>query len=253
MKDKVVALIDADVTAFKACTIAEKEIDWGDDVWTLHSDLNEALDIAVSDIERLLERIGAESAVLAFTDSVNWRKEVLPSYKSNRKNTRKPVAYKPLVERLKAEYIHFQRPGLEGDDLLGILATNPRFMQGHEKVVVSIDKDMRTLPVMLFNPDKDEKPWRQTQHGAHLWHMVQTLTGDTTDGYKGCPGIGEVKAHRALQDLDIEDMWPAVVGLFEKAGLNEAAALIQARVARILQVQDYDPKTQKPILWTPTT
>ena len=37
---------------------------------------------------------------------------------------------------------------------------------------------------------------------------------------------------------------------FEKKGLTESDALVQARVARILRASDYDFAAKKPILWS---
>ncbi len=83
--------------------------------------------------------------------------------------------------------------------------------------------------------------------------MYQTLTGDSTDGYKGCPKVGPVAAARLLEPLMGEPagMWIAVLLSFKKAGLTEADALVQARVARILRHTDYDFTNKLPILWTP--
>ena len=35
-------LIDADMFVFISCSACEREIDWGNDVWTLHVDFEEA-------------------------------------------------------------------------------------------------------------------------------------------------------------------------------------------------------------------
>jgi DNA polymerase-1 len=43
-----------------------------------------------------------------------------------------------------------------------------------------------------------------------------------------------------------------VVSLYAKAGLTEADALRQARLARILRWTDWDNKKKEPILWTPS-
>ena len=85
--------------------------------------------------------------------------------------------------------------------------------------------------------------------------MKQTLTGDTVDCYPGCPGVGPVKAQRILdEDGDEYDLWLNVVMAFEKAGLTEEDALVQARLARILTTSDYNYDKEEPILWTaPTT
>ena len=45
--------------------------------------------------------------------------------------------------------------------------------------------------------------------------------------------------------------WQAVVETFVEKELTEEDALVNARLARILQTSDYDHKNKEPILWTP--
>jgi hypothetical protein len=57
-----------------------------------------------------------------------------------------------------------------------------------------------------------------------------------------------------LQFSDLQEhrpLWPRVLEAYTKAGLTEADALTQARLARILRWSDWDAKERKPILWTP--
>ena len=91
--------------------------------------------------------------------------------------------------------------------------------------------------------------------------MVQTLTGDQTDGYKGCPAVGSVTAAKILQKAidegtpwaNEEDLmrlyWKHVVMAYIKAGLNEEVAIQQARLARILRHGEYE--NGKVQLWNP--
>jgi DNA polymerase-1 len=81
--------------------------------------------------------------------------------------------------------------------------------------------------------------------------MFQTLVGDTSDGYKGCPGVGKVKAEKLLAGND-KLYWEIVRATFEKAGLTEQDALTQARLARILRFSDWDNEKKEPILWSPS-
>ena len=75
---------------------------------------------------------------------------------------------------------------------------------------------------------------------------MQTLIGDIADGYKGCPGIGAVKAKKLLDEAPV---WATVKDAYEKAGLTEEDALQQARMARILRSSDYPDGQVK--LWSP--
>lgn len=276
---ETVLLVDGDIFAFEAASVVEQEIDWGDGLWTLHSNLNDALDHATSRLESLRKQLHADSIIFCWSDPSGryWRHDVIENYKSNRGKTRKPLALRPLKEALAEQYESYMRPNLEADDVMGILSTWGKFKPGAKKIIVSIDKDMKTVPGWIFNPDKDYQPWLVTKEEAEYWHMFQTLMGDATDGYSGCPGIGEVSAEKHLKEKlrvipyehelksgprkgEIEtrwatepadDLWDVVVSLFRKSGLGEEEALRQARVARILQATDYDFKKKEVKLWTP--
>jgi DNA polymerase-1 len=145
-----------------------------------------------------------------------------------------------------------RRPGLEADDILGILATGDIKAFDGPKVVCSSDKDMRTFACNLYN-------WMKPKDGivvidplaADRAFLTQVLTGDSVDGYPGVPGIGPVKAAKLLDGLTLFEAWPVIVKAYEKKGLTEDDALAQARCARILRTEDYDFDKKEPILWTP--
>ena len=62
-----------------------------------------------------------------------------------------------------------------------------------------------------------------SEEDADYFHMMQTLTGDTTDGYPGCPSVGKVTAEKILKDHkgNFEAMWEAVVKRYEMMNLKE--------------------------------
>jgi hypothetical protein len=247
------ALIDADTLVYEASLASENPIEWGDELWTLHASMAEArfrFDGLVSDIK---EATGADTLVLALSDGDNearWRNKVMPTYKMNRKRVRRPVCYVPLRQYCHESYTTFERPTLEGDDVLGILMTHPSLVKG-EKVLVAIDKDMRTIPGEHYNYTKQEHFTIMPSEAAYH-HMLQTLMGDSTDGYPGCPGIGKVTASRLLDGASSSDeFWSIVVKAYEKAKLSEEVALQNARVARICHHTDYDFNKKEVILWHP--
>lgn len=255
----ITALIDADILCYQAALGAETPIKWDDDLWTLHayeSDAERSFDRL---LEKIAEAVEATDVILAISDDANWRKEVLPTYKSNRSDTRKPMLLKHLKERCLSEFTAFKRSRLEGDDCLGILATMGKYQN---PVICSLDKDFKTIPGQHFNFGKD-KQFVISEAEADYWHMHQTLTGDTTDGYSGCPGIGPKTATNILSPFLYEtkdgplfaadEAWAAVLATYAKAGLGDEEALTQARVARICRSVDYDFKKKEPILWCPPT
>ena len=240
------ALIDADVLAYQAAAACEKATDWGDGLWTLHSFESEVEDAFTAKLRAVLDAVEATNHILAFTASNNWRLKVLPTYKGNRADKRKPLLLPYIRTWAMDHHKSIVIDTLEGDDVLGILATRGDYPSS---VICSIDKDFKTIPGAFFDFGRD-KTYEITQADADWWHLYHTLVGDTTDGYKGCPGVGDVGARKILA---LEgDPWENVVGAFTKAGLNEACALQQARVARICRSSDYDYLNNSVILWSPT-
>jgi DNA polymerase-1 len=197
-----------------------------------------------------MKRLKADKLVIALSCPSRryWRHDILPTYKAHRSSGKPPMILGQVKRMLADEYESFVRPGLEADDVMGILATHPTLIKG-EKVIVSADKDMKGVPGNLYNHQKDEY-YVVSKADAKYFHMTQALTGDSTDGYAGCPGCGPVSAKKLL-DAAGDAPWSAVVSAYAKAGLTEQDALVQAQVARICQASDYDFKQKKVKLWTP--
>ncbi|WP_421276140.1 hypothetical protein [Aeromonas veronii] len=275
---KRVGLFDLDIFAYHAAAASEVETDWGDGLWTLHSYLDDAIAQAEDEIESLSKKLKLDTIILCVTSSWNWRMSVLPTYKGNRKDVRKPLVLNRLKDELGKKYQSVKIEGLEADDVMGILATSPLFMPDHQKIIISEDKDMKGIPCFLFNPRNDEREQEITEEAADKWFLTQALIGDPTDGYSGCPGAGPVLANELFSENVVWEqyehtfktgprkgivelrmrkvpnegsLWNCVMSAYSKAGCDEEFALTQARVARILRFEDFDFTTMKPILWTP--
>ena len=235
-------LIDADYIVYKSCAAAESEVDWGDDVIMVVSKFSEAL----ANVKRELKKIetaffDTTDTILFFSDSVNFRKSILDSYKGHR-NRKKPCGYRRVIEHLKTEYEVIRMDTLEADDAMGIYAT-----LYPDNVICSPDKDMRQIPGKLYDLDTITEV---TPEEGKKWHYIQTLAGDQTDGYSGVPGIGLKRAVSMFEQAGYT--WKTIVKAFAEKGLDEDVALQNARLAKILTADDYDLKEQRPILWTPT-
>lgn len=235
---------------FRSCIVCETPIDWDCDLTTLHCEHAEAEklvdDTVIGIVDKVLNHYkyeGEYEIVMCFSDSENFRKKLLPSYKANRIGKRKPLGYHKVVEWVKNNYTCYQKPELEADDCIGILAT----LYPDSTVIISGDKDFKSIPGNFYDFLHDVY-YEISEEEADYQHLYQTLIGDTADNYKGCPGMGAVGAKKLL---DVDPTWKALVGAFVKKNLTEHDALIQARIARILRKSDYDFKKCKPILWTP--
>jgi len=245
------ALIDGDIVAYRAAAAAQKDIDWGDGETGATVNVRQAVEASLQTTAAWMSLAHCKDTIVTFTGRDNWRKVILPTYKHNRAGKVKPQAYRAVCEAMNERFPCRMVEGLEADDLMGILATS----EGHEKdIVVTLDKDLRTVPGRHFNPLKDTKPYVVSElEGGYRW-LLQALMGDPVDGYTGIPNVGPARAAKILGAmLPVDVLWPKVVAAYRKAGLTEDDALTMARVARILQRCDYDKTTKEIILWHPTS
>ena len=272
-------LIDADIIIYHIASTAEDRFDFGGEV-VRTADIEKAKKEIDKYIARLIKHTGSDQAALFLTGTKNFRKTVLETYKANRIDTVRPLLLGQLRDYLQETHPRvFIEDILEGDDLLGIHGTAPH--EG-ERVIWSIDKDLRTVPCLHWD-EEDGEVISISQYDADQFFFEQILTGDPTDNYKGCPGVGKVGAKAFLNEpyewvnnpkvisrgpnkgqvrdnwikepLEVHqyaDIWKGIVSFYHKAGLTEADAIVQARCARILQHGEYDFKTKKVKLWQPT-
>lgn len=252
-KPAICLLVDADMMCYRACASCEHETEWGDDIWTLHVDLNEAIDVFQDmmsmHIDKALEKYGFEGGTIkviyCFSDRSGniFRKKLLQTYKLNRSGKRKPVAYWALKKWVEQNCDTEEWKYLEADDVMGILATGK--YKGRS-IIISGDKDLVSIPTAVYNLINGEFH-RVTPDSAERFHYYQTLVGDGADNYKGCPKVGDVKANRLLDTEGVS--WSTVVHAFEHNGLTADDALTMARVSYILQAKDYQKGQIR--LWKP--
>ena len=257
-----ILLIDGDQFLYRACAACEEEVRWDEENHVLYSNAIKATKTAIGSIEKVVAKFEPSQVRLAFTKTESFRKSLYEPYKGNRIDMRKPMAYVRVREALEEKYKSLSLPGLEADDILGIWATR----DDKDYIIVSDDKDLRTIPCTLYRQGKLETI---TQAEADYNWLYQTLVGDTADNFPGCPGIGPAKAEKFLgpspspelvgQTPQADPWWPFTaevywkhaLSAFEKAGKTADEALTQARLARILRATDWDTDKKEVILWTP--
>jgi len=263
-------LLDGDILTYRIAHQHQVAIEWDEETWSFYGDLTSARRSIDLWLTNLRERLDADNIKVYLSDAkFNWRHQVLPTYKGNRAawaqvlsmadplflpkpGPQRPLLHKALRDLLRQSYGAEQAGTLEADDLLGIRSTEPG---GGERIIVSPDKDMRTIPGLLYNPDKPKAGIERISEAQADWyHLFQTLVGDTTDNYSGCKGIGEAKAPKLLPSVSEWDgtkAWASVVDAFLKAGFDEEYALVQARMAHVLRHGDYNEETNEVRLWQP--
>jgi len=218
MFNEKVLLVDGDILLYQTTFANEEEINWYDDVWCLHTNLAKAKDQFARLMQSFLaEPYYATEVVVCMTDPKdNFRKRLYPDYKAPRGDSRKPMGWTPMREWIMDEanaedwsvgedgepwWYPKMKPGIEGDDVIGILATHPEMMDV-EVEIFSLDKDLLTIPGAhwIMTEEKVHELEFISQDEADRHFYSQTLTGDTTDNYKGCPGVGASTAWKYLTE-----------------------------------------------------
>ena len=239
MKNTRTLLVDGDIVAYKAATIAETPIDWGDGLWTLHAHEKDVIGSMEEFMSKIIEESGCDKVITCLSGDNLYRKEVAPYYKANRKGTRKPMLLNFAKKYLADTYNGKVEDKLEADDLLGILGS-----ADHNTVIWSADKDLLTVPAYHLI---DGKVVEVDKEEADYHFLYQTLVGDSTDNYKGCPTVGDKKANTILQQQGAT--WETVVHAFGAQKLGEEVAIENARLARILRDGEYNFETKEVKLW----
>ena len=260
-------LIDADLIAYRSTAALQQTIDWGDGVVSVDGRLKEAKAEARRIVEWFMDGLKADELVICLSDDVqNFRKRIDPTYKQSRTETERPVHLYDLKEWMGETWPSRLLPTLEADDVMGIMSTEPHV---GERIIVSNDKDMKTVPGLLCVPDYENhklKVQSVSEEEGNRFHLWQTICGDSVDCYPGCPGAGPGAAELVLggryhfardrtlksgprkgqtvrewvyEDRDDLPVWTRIVALYEKAGLTEADAIRQARLAFILRASHY--------------
>lgn len=281
---KTLLLVDGDVLAFRAASACQHTVESPSGFIQPFARRWEGEAVLDNMIDRLKRRLKADEMVffLSCPGEQNWRLGVDPAYKSNRKDSVRPLLLTVLKEYLRRAYGAQHFAFLEADDVIGLMATNSHLYEGYRKIVVGRDKDFKTIPgehyQLLDDTDEGAPIIRTVSPGeAMRAHYVQALSGDAVDGYPGCPGIGKRRAEEIVENPErlvpregtvtrgknkgkktIKwhsagpcSIWEAVVSNYEKAGQTEADALRNARLARILINDEYDFETHTVKLWVP--
>lgn len=201
-QDKHICLIDSDISVYRVGFASEDESE-GIAIARMDTHINEILDAMECD---------EFYCFLSPTDKSNFRYQVDPEYKANRKQP-KPRHYEALREHLINDYQANIADGQEADDAMAIKATKI----GDDAIICTIDKDLDMIPGWHFNWVQGRK-YNISNIEACRSFYHQLLEGDSTDNIKGCPKIGKIKAQRILEGCQNEkELMEAVVNCYTNA------------------------------------
>ena len=192
----MIANIDGDIVAFR-CAAASEDAD---------------LEIACLRADKLMQDIvylsGAKSFNCYLTGRNNFRKEIYPEYKANRKDKPKPIHLQGIRDFLVDRWTAEVSEGCEADDLLGM-------NQSGSTICCSIDKDLLQLEGKHYNWVRAEF-YDQSYIGGIKQFYLQLLQGDKGDNIPGIYGVGPKKAERYLEGVtDEQEMFDICLELYQ--------------------------------------
>ena len=223
-----IALIDGDVLCYQACKARPQTVHGDAQFISLDDDgkrevityskeedrkyLEQCWREFNKELDKLLEDLYCDEYMMAVKGDGNYRDDMYPLYKANRKKadpTRRNV-FVPLIRKLAvAEDLAIPSDGREADDMVRIWAEECRAV-GRDYVICSIDKDLKCIPGKHWHT-KNRVLFNVSDEAALRHYYEQLLKGDPTDNIPGVPLVGEVKATKLLLPFSTEEEYQEVV------------------------------------------
>lgn len=192
-------MIDADIVVF-SCAIYNEEWGWE----ACQQDIDQLM-------KRIIESCEADSYLAVLSGDNNFRYEVDPEYKANRKDKPDPRYREDAKAYLITDWGAILTDGYEADDRLGIEQCAEEFGATY---IASIDKDLKQIPGYHYNWRKNERTMVSPLEGLRCFYR-QLLTGDRTDNILGVGGIGPVKSSKLIDNLENEiDMFQVCKAMY---------------------------------------
>jgi 5'-3' exonuclease len=159
-------------------------------------------------MEKIMEEFDTIHFHLYLSDSEsNFRKEIDPNYKANRK-VEKPRHYEAIINYMLDNWDAEVAWEQEADDAMGI---KQRYSLDHQSenmnlrntVICTVDKDLDQIAGKHYNFITGTTYETTYEEGLKFFY-TQLLTGDPVDNIIGLEGIGLVKAAKILKGCTTE-------------------------------------------------
>lgn len=198
-------LVDGDILTFRAAFSAENE----DEAWVACA--------RASDILReMLIATEAETYEVWLSGKDNFRHQIYPEYKANRKDQKRPKWEHEVKDYLVRSHDALWSSGCEADDMLGVRQHELSF----NSCIATIDKDLDMIPGNHYNFVK-KHGYVVTDKEALNFFLSQLIIGDPVDNIKGVVGSGKsvVRRLKVQEALNI-DVISALYGSEEELEMN---------------------------------
>lgn len=175
------------------------------------------------EVEAIAEKFSPCRVACCFdVGRVEWRRELVPTYKATRAETKRELAVvlDEAIDESSRFSTVFAEEEWEADDYLASVAHTAK-SYGVQCVLVTPDKDARqclaTGKVSIlkkfsigktpaFEWVTSETHIREKQFPAERFVDWQTIVGDSTDGIAGWAGVGEVRASVWMRSMTLDDI-----------------------------------------------
>jgi len=199
------ALIDGDIVVYANAASAELD----------------PVEVAYMRIDQMMHSIldttNSDTFRVFLSGSNNFRHEIYPEYKANRKDMVDPRWRSACKEYLVREWDAEITDGYEADDALGINQTA-------DTIIATVDKDLDMVPGLHYSWPivrggavvREGKIYEVSEIEGIRSFYRSLLVGDRTDNIFGVDGIGKVKAAKAIDCLETEEeMFEKVAELYQ--------------------------------------
>jgi len=180
----MIALIDGDIIAYRCSASAQHEPE----------------DVAVLRVDNMMRDILRESESTEYSNFLtgkgNFRYDIYPEYKANRKDKPKPVHLQACRDYMVTKWNAVISEGCEADDLIGIAATDCDDMMAY--VICSVDKDLKMIPGHHFNFVTKDRTFVSPLTGMKNFYK-QLILGDVSDNIPGYDGKARQKWPKFMQ------------------------------------------------------
>ena len=198
----MILLVDADSLIFASC-YKKREHPEDEKYYTEPIDARNKFDQQFMAIVNHLENMYDIDKVITFSGSRgNFRKLITGVYKANRSKTNLPPLLNEMHQYVKDQYDSIVGYGVETDDMVARYWWEiSQDIGRNEVMIVSIDKDYRQFPALIYNYHYKHKEILDISEDEAMFNFyAQFITGDTADNVQYFKGKGIKFAEKYFAD-----------------------------------------------------
>jgi len=197
----MIVLVDADSLIWSSCYRQKEHPE--DDGLNNIEDARLKFDEVYMKIINTIEETYEVDKVITFSNAIgNFRKQISNTYKANRVKRDIPEILSELNGYVSDNYDSISGKGVETDDVVATYWKRLTDTLGkNEVIIVSIDKDYKQLPCLIYNYHSKHKCFYNiSEEEAKRNFYTQMIAGDSADNVNFCKGYGDAYCKKAFAD-----------------------------------------------------